>query len=197
MNRINEHSLVPVRAYIGNSTMNKDKLLSPLFICSISMVSIVSSALAQTTYMWNGTGEGGSGTTWSITTNWSPNSGFPGSLDTANIDTTTGVTINYDTGASGTIGTLNMIETNVNVTTILQLNQGLTISTGGTLENTATANSSGYQEINLNGNSLNIASNSRPNLWFINLRRGRRYFLHQWSGEYQRLRRIELRVQCQ
>ncbi|HEY0256202.1 MAG TPA: autotransporter-associated beta strand repeat-containing protein, partial [Candidatus Methylacidiphilales bacterium] len=143
--------------------MNTNKLVYSLTV-SLLAAAMAYPALGQTTYTWQLPGAG----TWSTTGNWSP-SGAPGAADTANINTTTvmttgsgiGSTITYDSASTGTLTNLNMVNTTTNASTVLQLAKVLTITGAGLLENTSSANSgSGYQAINLAGNTLNIGSST-------------------------------------
>ncbi len=80
-------------------------------------------------YDWAAPGTGG---TWSMGTNWTPN-GLPGTGDIANlIDATADRTITYDTGATGTVGTINLTQTSA-FNNALDVVRSLTVTNAITL----------------------------------------------------------------
>jgi len=109
-------------------------------------------ATAQTAYTWSPT----SGTNWSTAANWTP-SGAPSAGDTATLSNLGAAsTIGYDAGASGTLGTLNMVQTASAVATTLAVANSLTLTGGGSIYSTK---ASGYESIQLSGSAaLTIAS---------------------------------------
>ncbi|SDU29409.1 PEP-CTERM protein-sorting domain-containing protein [Verrucomicrobium sp. GAS474] len=114
-------------------------------------VLAVPPASAQTTYTWSSTAS----TNWSTSANWG-GAGVPGAGDTANILNTTGSTITYDAGASGTLGTLNMTTATGSGTTKLLVSTPLTLTVGGSIYSTK---ASTYETLTLSGTAaLTIAS---------------------------------------
>ncbi len=108
---------------------------------------------AQTTYSWNSANTTGN---WSAPADWTPTTSTvgPTSGDTAslsNLASTT--TATYDTSASGTLGTLNMIQSTNAATTTLKLLKSLEITSALNMDS-----ASGPEDIILAGKTLTIDS---------------------------------------
>jgi len=132
----------------------KNTLLSrPAIGAWVLLLLGTAGAAAQTTYTWSGA----NGSNWSAATNWG-GSGVPSAGDTANIaDAASNMSINYDTGASGTLGTLNLTQSASAFTETLKLLTSLTLTGGGSIY--SLKGSTGATTIQLNGTStLTIAS---------------------------------------
>ena len=104
-----------------------------------------------TTYTWNTATSG----TWSKTSNWTSTSGtFPGAGDTANIyGSASTYNITYDAAESGTLGTLNMVNTTGVGAIYLNLNRSLTLTGGGALSNSFAG---GHMNLVLNADNVTV-----------------------------------------
>ena len=137
-------------------TMSRVRRLCVVGVMGYVLLASVA-AQAQVTYSWSANTSG----SWS-TGAWSPG-GNPGASDTANLEnlgtTSTPPTIQYDVGASGTVGTLNFFNnviTGSAPTTTLVLGQDLHIATAASMY--MISGGAGAVTINTNGHSLYVDS---------------------------------------
>ena len=112
-----------------------------------------------TAYTWNTTTSG----TWSKTSNWTTTSGtIPAAGDTANIyGSASTYSITYDAAESGTLGTLNMVNTTGNGAIYLYLNRSLTLTGGGALSNSFAG---GHMNIVLNADNVTLTIGDGTNV---------------------------------
>jgi hypothetical protein len=141
------------------------KLPSPSRSAYLSLFLLVSLTLPMfgqaTTYTWTGNTSGN----WSAPLDWGATSGsgttYPGSSDTGTINNVSAATVvTYDTGASGTVGTINLTQSATSALTTLQLNRSLTIANALNMADSTDGGSNAGVTINLNGNNLNIGSST-------------------------------------
>lgn len=128
-----------MRNYHSIRTHQRQVLLGAASVATVGWLAVAASA---TTYNWGSSGSGG---VWSTPTNWSPSSSVAGPTtgDTAVLgDATANRTVFYDTGASGSLGTLDFTQTDPYLN-MLDMNKGLAITNGVTLS----ASAGGMSEI--------------------------------------------------
>ncbi|MBE7157254.1 MAG: hypothetical protein INR62_02240 [Rhodospirillales bacterium] len=123
---------------------------------ALVLASGVTSLRAQTTYTYAGANNG----TWSAPANWTPNTSYPGNggaagnTDIALINSVAAnQNINYDSAASGFLGTLTINEATAGVTNQVTLQRSLTLTNALSL-----GASAGTAQIAIGGNILTDAA---------------------------------------
>jgi fibronectin-binding autotransporter adhesin len=138
------------------NTAKFNLLRSPGILSLLLILAAAPPVLAQNSYSWYS----GTNGTWSNFNNWDLVSGsgnYPGDEGSSTTDTavlSTG-TVTYDTGATGYVGTMDMVQTTSSSADYLVLNQNLTLNQGGQLYQDA---SKGVEQIDLENNNLTIGA---------------------------------------
>ncbi|SDT95716.1 PEP-CTERM protein-sorting domain-containing protein [Verrucomicrobium sp. GAS474] len=132
------------------------KLTTRTMIALCGLFLLASTAKSHgTSSTWSFLGNGN----WSTGTNWNNLTSPSTAADSATMNALVlGYTVNYDTGATGNLGTLTMANASL-TTMVLNLQKSLALTTGGSMAGTLLG---GTTQIQLNGNTtftLNTGSN--------------------------------------